>query len=74
MPATPWAPPSSFWSPHAFPGRSDPGELRDVGRRSFIIVIYYFLCNGCYETWDLVPGTTGNVRKMVPTNKSSPWE
>lgn len=54
MPATPWAPPSSFWSPHAFPGRSDPGELRDVGRRSFIIVIYYFLCNGCYETWDLV--------------------
>lgn len=52
---------SSFCSSYAFPGRSDPGEPRDEGRRSLITVIYYFLCNRCYETWDLVPGTTGNM-------------
>lgn len=65
--------PSSSRSSCAFPGRSDPGEPRDE-RRSLITVIYYFLCNGCYETWDLVPGTTGNMWKMTPTNESFPWE
>lgn len=52
---------SSSWSSYAFPGRSDPGEPRDERRRSLITVIYYFLCKQCYETWDLVPGTTGNM-------------
>ena len=71
---TPWAPCPSSWSSRDIPGRSDPGELRDLGRRSLIIIMYYFLCNGGYETRDFVPGTTGNIRKMVPTSKNSRWE
>lgn len=66
--------PSSSWSSCALLGRSDPGKPRDKGRRSLITVIYYFLCNGCYETWDLVPGMTGNMRKTVPTSKNFPWD
>lgn len=66
--------PSSSWSAYAFPGRSDPGEPRDEGRRSLITIIYYFLCNRCYETWDLVPGTTRNMCKMAPTSKSFLWD
>lgn len=65
--------PSSSCSSCAFPGRSDPGEPRDE-RRPLITVIYYFLRNGCYETWDLVPGTTGNMRKMAPARESCPRE
>lgn len=56
-------------SSHAFPGRSDPGESRDKGRRSLITIIYYFLCNSVmkYETctrqyWE--------YRKEVPNGKS----
>lgn len=51
----------SSWSSCDIPGRSDPGELRDLGRRSLIIIIYYFLSNGGYETWDFISGTTGNI-------------
>lgn len=50
---------SSSWSSCAFPGRSDPDEPRDEGRRSLITVIYYFLCNGYYETWDLYQARLG---------------
>lgn len=50
-PTHPGLPSSSFFcSSYAFPGRSDPGEPRDEGRRSLITIIYYFLCNWCYET------------------------
>lgn len=60
-PPHPGLPSSSAWSSYAFPGRSDPDKPRDKGRRPLITDIYYFLCNGCYETWDLVPGTAGNM-------------
>lgn len=63
--------PSSSCSSCAFPGRSDPGEPRDE-RRPLITVIYYFLRNGCYETWGLVPGTTGSMRKVAPARESCP--